>query len=292
MGPGDQDYATAVATVMAAQELLPAQPSDLTAILADPDEFAALLRPRWDPAPASELVRYLRENLDPGRIDWWHKVIDQVIQERIAVPILAGTPQYPARLARCWDAPPVLFATAPIPPGPAVAIVGSRDTVPELAASARKLAAEVAAAGVVVVSGLAAGIDAAAHRGALEAGGQTVAVMGTGIRHIYPPQNTDLADEIRRRGVLVSQFAPDAPRTRTTFLRRNHVIAGLADVSVVIDGQQRSGSRHEVEQAITYGRRVLMWAPALVGQRWARQLAAAGSAAFVSSGREVLAALN
>ncbi|EUA17440.1 hypothetical protein I552_0641 [Mycobacterium xenopi 3993] len=81
---------------MAAQELLPAQPSDLTAILADPDEFAALLRPRWDPAPASELVRYLRENLDPGRIDWWHKVIDQVIQERIAVPILAGTPQYPA----------------------------------------------------------------------------------------------------------------------------------------------------------------------------------------------------
>ncbi|EUA17545.1 DNA recombination-mediator A family protein [Mycobacterium xenopi 4042] len=276
---------------MAAQELLPAQPSDLTAILADPDEFAALLRPRWDPAPASELVRYLRENLDPGRIDWWHKVIDQVIQERIAVPILAGTPQYPARLARCWDAPPVLFATAPIPPGPAVAIVGSRDTVPELAASARKLAAEVAAAGVVVVSGLAAGIDAAAHRGALEAGGQTVAVMGTGIRHIYPRRTLTWLMKSAAGGAGVA-VRPDAPRTRTTFLRRNHVIAGLADVSVVIDGQQRSGSRHEVEQAITYGRRVLMWAPALVGQRWARQLAAAGSAAFVSSGREVLAALN
>ncbi|EUA17441.1 DNA recombination-mediator A family protein [Mycobacterium xenopi 3993] len=118
-----------------------------------------------------------------------------------------------------------------------------------------------------------------------------MAVMGTGIRHIYPRRTLTWLMKSAAGGAGVA-VRPDAPRTRTTFLRRNHVIAGLADVSVVIDGQQRSGSRHEVEQAITYGRRVLMWAPALVGQRWARQLAAAGSAAFVSSGREVLAALN
>jgi DNA processing protein len=156
----------------------------------------------------------------------------------------------------------------------------------------RELAATVAAAGAVVVSGLAAGVDGAAHRGALDAAGQTVAVMGTGITHIYPEQNTGLAEEIRRHGVLLSQFAPDAPRTKTTFLRRNHVIAGLSDVSVVMAGQHRSGSRHEVEQAIEYGRPVLMWAPTLAGEQWAQQLVTNGSATFVSSSKEVLTALS
>jgi DNA processing protein len=288
----DQDYARTVATVMAAQEVLPGQPSDLSAILRDPDQLEALMRRALEPTPTSELVHYLRENIEQGRIDWWHKVIDRLMQSRTAMPVLAGTPDYPARLARCWDAPPLLFVTAPMPTGPAVAIVGSRETTPQVLADTHDLAAELAAAGVVVVSGLAAGVDGAAHRGALDAAGQTVAVMGTGITSVYPPQNTDLAEQIRRHGVLVSQFAPHAPRTRTTFLRRNHVIAGLSDVSVVMDGQQRSGSRHEIEQAITYGRPVLMWAPALTAQRWARQLEAAGSAAFVSSGAEILATVG
>lgn len=288
----DQDYVRKVATVMAAGEVLPGQPSDLTGILGDPEQIEALLRPPLDSASTSELVGYLRENIEPGRIDWWHKVIDRLLQRRAAMPILAGSADYPQRLARCWDAPPVLFATAPIPVGPAVAIVGSRETTPQVLADTRELAADLSSAGVVVVSGLAAGVDGAAHRGALDAEGQTVAVMGTGITSVYPPENTDLAEQIRRRGVLVSQFAPHAPRTRTTFLRRNHVIAGLSDVSVVMDGQQRSGSRHEVEQAIAYGRPVLMWAPALTSQRWARQLEAAGSAAFVSSGADILAAVR
>lgn len=288
----DQDYARTIATVMAAQEVLPGQPSDLSAILRDPDQLEALMRPALEPTTTSELVHYLRENIEQGRIDWWHKVIDRLMQSRTAMPVLAGTPDYPARLARCWDAPPLLFVTAPMPTGPAVAIVGSRETTPRVLADTHDLAAELAAAGVVVVSGLAAGVDGAAHRGALDATGQTVAVMGTGISSVYPPQNTDLAEQIRRHGVLVSQFAPHAPRTRTTFLRRNHVIAGLSDVSVVMDGQQRSGSRHEIEQAITYGRPVLMWAPALTAQRWARQLEAAGSAAFVSSGAEILATVR
>jgi DNA processing protein len=288
----EEEYATIVGTVMAAGELLPAQPSDLTAVLRDPEQLVELLRPVWEAPRSSELVCYLREHIDPGRIDWWHKTIDQLMQRNVARPILAGGPDYPARLARCWDAPPVLFATAPIPAGPAVAIVGSRDTTPEVLTITRELAATVAAAGVVVVSGLAAGVDGAAHRGALDADGQTVAVMGTGITHVYPQQNAGLAEEIRRRGVLLSQFAPDAPRTKTTFLRRNHVIAGLSDVSVVMAGQHRSGSRHEVEQAIAYGRPVLMWAPTLAGEQWAQQLAANGSAAFVSSDEEVLTVLG
>jgi len=288
----DQDDVRKVATVMAAQEILPGQPSDLSGILADQKQVEALLRPPLDPVQASELVHYLRENIEPGRIDWWYKEIDQLVESRTAIPVLAGSPDYPARLARCWDAPPVLFITSPIPTGSAVAIVGSRETTPEVLTQTRELAAELAAAGEVVVSGLAAGVDSAAHRGALDAGEHTVAVMGTGITQIYPPQNTDLAEQIRHHGVLVSQFAPHAPRTKTTFLRRNHVIAGLSNASVIMDGQQRSGSRHEVEQAISYGRPVFMWTPALTGQRWARQLEAAGSATFVSNGEEVLAALR
>lgn len=288
----DEEYARTVGLVMAAQELLPAQPSDLTAILRDTGQREALLSPMWEAPPASGLVSYLHDHLDPGRIDRWHKVIDQLIQRNVARPILAGTPDYPVRLAQCWDAPPVLFATAPVPAGPAIAIVGSRDTTPEVLTITRELAASVASAGAVVVSGLAAGVDAAAHRGALDAGGQTVAVMGTGVAHIYPQQNAGLAEEIRRHGVLLSQFAPDAPRTKTTFLRRNHVIAGISDVSVVMAGQHRSGSHHEVEQAIAYGRTVLMWSPTLAGQQWAQQLAGIGSAAFVSSCDEVLTVLG
>ena len=288
----EQDYARTVATVMAAQEVLPGQPSDLSAILADPEQLDALQRPALDSAPASELVGYLRENVEPGRIDRWHKVIDRLMLSRAAMPILAGSADYPKRLARCWDAPPVLFVTASMPSGPAVAIVGSRETTPQVLADTRELAGELASAGVVVVSGLAAGVDGAAHRGALDAHGQTVAVMGTGITSVYPPQHTDLADQIRRYGVLVSQFAPHAPRTGTTFLRRNHVIAGLSDVSVIMDGRQRSGSRHEIEQAITYSRPVLMWAPALTSQPWARQLEAAGAATFVRTAKEILTAVG
>jgi DNA processing protein len=288
----NEEYARNVGAVMAAQELLPAQPSDLTGILHDREQREALLLPGWESPPqASDLVTYLREHIDPGRIDRWHKEVDQLMQRNIARPILAGTAHYPKRLAECWDAPPVLFATAPIPAGPAIAIVGSRDTTEEVLDMTRGLAAAVADAGAVVVSGLAAGVDGAAHWGALDVQGQTVAVMGTGITHIYPKQNVELAGEIRRHGVLVSQFAPEAPRTGTTFLRRNHVIAGLSDISVVMAGQQRSGSRHEVSQAIGYGRTVLMWAPTLEGERWAQQLAASGSAAFVRSSDEVLTAL-
>ena len=274
-------------TVMAALELLPAQPSDLTAVVADPKEFASLIAPAFYDVNSSDLVRYLRNNLDAGRIDWWHKTIHRLMEEGVATPLLAGTPPYPRRLGRCWDAPPLLFSTAPVMDAPSVAIIGSRATTPDVLNQARRLAAEIAAGGTVVVSGLAMGVDTAAHMGALDAGGQTIAVMGTGITQVYPEQNRDLARSIREQGVLMSQFAPYAPRTRTTFLRRNHVIAGLSDVSVVMAGRAQSGSRHEVEQALTYRRVVLIWEPVLGHQAWAQKLVGSGQARFISSAEEV-----
>ncbi|GAA2411001.1 DNA-protecting protein DprA [Mycolicibacterium llatzerense] len=287
----DTDALMAVATVMSVQELLPASPSDLTQILRNSAEREALLSLNHH-APSSDLVSYLCEHIDLGRREWWFKALSEIIESNTARPVLAGTPEYPIRLARCWDAPPVLFTTNAIPDMPAIAIIGSRDADDQALADAHELGYTLAQHDVAVVSGLAAGVDTQAHIGALAAGGVTLAVLGTGIRRIFPADNGPLSDEIRRDGVLISQFAPDAPRTGTTFLRRNHVIAGLSDISVVIDGRYRSGSRHEIEQAVGYGRPALLWEPILASQNWAQELADTGRAMFVSSAAEVLAQMG
>lgn len=283
----DTDALMAVATVMSVQELLPASPSDLTHILRNSAEREALLSLDHH-APSSHLVSYLCEHIDLGRREWWFKTLSEVIESNTAHPVLAGTAEYPTRLAQCWDAPPVLFTTDTIPDMPAVAIVGSRGAADRALADAHSLGYTLAHHNVAVVSGLAAGVDTQAHKGALAAGGVTLAVLGTGIRHVFPVENGPLSEEIRRDGVLVSQFAPDAPRTGTTFLRRNHVIAGLSDASLIIDGRDRSGSRHEIEQAVGYGRRALLWEPVLASQAWAHELADTGQATFVSSAADVL----
>ena len=292
----EQDYVRQVAIVMASLELLPAESSDLTGILRDADQFHALIDPNAGSFD-SELVGYLRENLDHSRIEYWHKQIDRLIIGDVAWPILAAdipdAPIYPERLARCWDAPPVLFVTAPIHEvGRSVAIIGSRSAQEGVLADTHALAKDLSATAVTIVSGLAIGVDAAAHEGALAADGPTIAVLGTGITRVFPAENTDLAQRIRRTGALVSQFAPYAPRTRTSFLHRNHVIAGLSDVSIIMAGESRSGSRHEIGRAMAYGRTVLMWEPALAHQRWARKLADTGRAAFVSDADEVRSALD
>ncbi len=117
--------------------------------------------------------------------------------------------------------------------------------------------------------------------------------MGTGIDRVFPPEeNIDLAEQIRESGTVLSQFAPSAPRTGTTFLRRNSVIAALTDVSLVMDGRERSGSRHEIEQAIAFGRSALMWAPSLASEDWAQDLANRGLASFVSSVEQVVAKIE
>jgi DNA processing protein len=292
----EQDYIRKAAIVMASLELLPAQPSDLTGILRDPDQFHALIDQNAQNYE-TDLVGYLRENLDSTRIEHWHKQLEKLIANDVAAPALAADlpdqPRYPVRLARCWDAPPILFGSNEVRDDqPTVAIIGSRAAEQGTLVETRALAGELAAAGITIVSGLAIGVDAAAHQGALDVDGYTIAVLGTGITRIYPEQNADLADRIRATGTLLSQFAPYAPRTRTSFLRRNHVIAGLSDVSIIMTGETRSGSRHETEQALKYGRTVLMWEPALVDQKWARQLAKSGRAAFISHCDHVHAALE
>src|SRR3989475_10815002 len=146
----------------------------------------------------------------------------------------------------------------PPPEGPRVAIVGSRRPSPYGEAVAEQLSLELARARVVVVSGLALGIDAAAHRGALNAGGVTVAVMGTGVDVIYPAGNGVLADAILAAGgALVSQFPDGTAPRRHNFPARNYTMAALSDVVVVVEAAEGSGALITAEAALDPHKQVM-----------------------------------
>jgi DNA processing protein len=159
------------------------------------------------------------------------------------IELRPGDARYPALLGAI-PAPPRLFVRGGLDAADAlaVAIVGSRRPTPYGLAIAERLASELAARGVTIVSGLARGIDTAAHRGALAAGGRTLAVLGCGLDVIYPPENTLLARAIEARGALVSQFAPGVPALAGHFPARNRTLAGLALGVVVVEAAERSGA--------------------------------------------------
>jgi DNA processing protein len=141
--------------------------------------------------------------------------------------------------------------------GPAVAVIGSRRGSPCGLRTAHRLSFELAARGVRIVSGLARGIDGRAHRGALDGGGLTMAVLGSGLDVVYPPEHAALADEIRRRGVLMSEFPPGTSPDPFNFPLRNRLISGFSDAVVVVEAGDRSGTMITVEAALAQGRDVL-----------------------------------
>ncbi|HEX3976735.1 MAG TPA: DNA-processing protein DprA [Solirubrobacteraceae bacterium] len=181
---------------------------------------------------------------------------------------------YPENLRTVHDRPPILFVSGGLTPADArsVAIVGARRAGSGGLAAASILAGALARGGYVVVSGLAAGIDTAAHEAALSAGGRTVAVIGTGLRHSYPPENAALQRRIAAEGAVVSQFWPDAPPTRASFPLRNAVMSGLALGTVVVEASFRSGARLQARLALAHGRPVFLWR-ALLEEAWAREVA-------------------
>jgi DNA processing protein len=141
---------------------------------------------------------------------------------------------------------------------PRVAIIGSRDASPEGLQRARALATQVVAAGGVVVSGLARGIDTAAHLGALEAGGRTVAVIGTPLDRAHPPENADLQARIAREHLVVSQFAPGTRTTRSSFPLRNATMALLSHATLIVEAGERSGTRYQAEECERLGRSLIL----------------------------------
>lgn len=165
---------------------------------------------------------------------------------------------YPPLLAELHDPPAAIHVRGDteILEEPAVAIVGARSCSSYGAGVARELARELARAGVVVVSGLARGIDGEAHRGTLEGGGRTVAVLGCGIDRDYPRSHSELARRIREHGAVVSEYPPGVEPAPWRFPARNRIIAGLCAATVVVEARERSGALITADFALELGRDV------------------------------------
>ena len=174
-------------------------------------------------------------------------------------PIGFDSAAYPVALTTIIDPPPVLWTRGAIDVlnRPAVAIVGARAASPYGLSVAGRLASDLAAAGVVVVSGLARGVDSAAHRGALAARGTTIAVLGSGVDVVYPPEHAPLAAEIAASGAVISELTPGAAPLPQFFPQRNRIISGLSRAVVVIEAGEQSGSLITARLALEQGREVL-----------------------------------
>ncbi len=169
-----------------------------------------------------------------------------------------GDAEYPARLAAIGSAPPVVYLRGTLEPDDdaAVAIVGSRRATAYGEEMARELGRELGRRGLTIVSGLARGIDAAAHRGAVEVGGRTLAVLGSGLDQIYPPEHRGLADDVAKAGALLSEFPLGTAPFRLNFPRRNRIISGLSLGVVVVEAGVESGALITANHALEQGREV------------------------------------
>jgi len=166
--------------------------------------------------------------------------------------------EYPENLKNIYDPPPVLYIRGKIEKSDqkALAIVGTRRASSYGLEIAKKLAGELAALGITIVSGMATGIDSAAHRGALEGKGRTIAVFGTGVDEIFPSQNKELAGQIAFAGALVSEFPLGTKGEKGNFPRRNRIISGLSLGVIVVEGHYDSGAMITAKLALDQGREV------------------------------------
>ena len=230
-----------------------------------------------DGPPAEELIEQYTEMLHG-------------LEERGIRAITISSAEFPSAVAQLKAPPLFLFyrGTLDTSDSSGIAIIGSRRVTDEALATARSWAGEISRRGAVVVSGLAAGIDREAHLGALGEGRRTVAVIGTGIERAYPKENAGLQEEIATRHLVVSQFLPDAPPTKTTFPMRNAVMAAWARATLVIDADERSGAALQARLAAEQGRPLFLHHKLRI-QPWANKFVDAGQATFVDSPEEVLA---
>jgi len=167
-------------------------------------------------------------------------------------------PDYPERLKTIYDPPPVLYVQGELDPPdqPSIAIVGTRGATTYGKMAAERMANGLAEAGITVISGLALGVDAAAHRGALASGGRTIAVMASGLDRIYPSQHAQLAKDITRSGALITEFPIGTKPDAVNFPRRNRVISGVSSGTLVVEAGGRSGALITAAFAAEQGRDV------------------------------------
>jgi DNA processing protein len=203
-------------------------------------------------------------------------------------------PGYPENLRAVHDRPPLVFVGGRLHSSDArsIAVVGARNATAQGLQSTAEVAARLVQEGYTVVSGLAAGIDTAAHTAALAAGGRTVAVIGTGLRRSYPAENADLQRRIASECAVVSQFWPDAPPNRRSFPMRNAVMSGIALATLVVEARETSGARIQARLALAHGRPVFLPGSLVSEQAWAREFAQRPGVHVVHRPAELTAALE
>jgi DNA processing protein len=204
------------------------------------------------------------------------------IAESGAVLITLGDPHYPPPLRQIFDPPILLFARGRVEllQSLSVAVVGTRRPTPYGLAVAERLSGDLAHAGLTIVSGMARGVDTAAHKGALAAAGDTVAVLGCGVDVVYPAENRKLATELAAKGLIISEFPMGATAFPQNFPIRNRIISGISLGVLVVEGAQYSGSAITAKLAMDQGREVfavpgnitnkLAWGPNLLIKQGAR----------------------
>lgn len=205
-----------------------------------------------------KMTKHARRTFDEIKQAFDPPTIEQLLREKEITALTPADNDYPDRLREIPDPPPMLFVDGDIPDVPSIAIVGSRKSTVTGVETARELGRGLGRRGVCVVSGLALGIDAAAHEGALETGGPTVGVLGCGIDVIYPKNNHTLFERVRGSGAVVSEYYLGEPPLAWRFPARNRIIAGLADAVVVIEAPEKSGALITARHALESGRDV--WA--------------------------------
>lgn len=246
--------------------LMTAAPNPVDAWRLSVTELASL--EGWNRQAASALVA-ARQN----PVLWAKAEATWRAAERAALRLVTlADADYPRRLRSIPDPPPLLYQAGPGLPDdrPAIAIVGTRKPTPYGLSVAERFGADLAAAGAVVISGLALGIDSAAHRGALRVGGLSAAVLGTGADVPYPRASTGLYRRLVETGAVLSELPPGTGARPEAFPERNRIISGLADAVVVVEAGERSGTLITVQSALEQGREVFavpgpIWSPMSVG---------------------------
>ncbi len=197
---------------------------------------------------------------------------------------------YPSNLRVIPKLPPFLFYRGELRRDDtrSVAVVGTRRASVRGLDSATKLASLLVGEGVTVISGLAKGIDTAAHTAVLQASGRTIAVVGTGILQVYPKENAELAERLLERGAIVSQFWPSASPTRYSFPMRNEVMSGISQGTAVIEASSTSGAKMQARLALEQGKRAFLMSSLVTSEAWAKGYLEKRGAIKVSSVDDVV----
>ncbi len=237
------------------------------------------------------LMAGLVASLDRTRIDHWAVQLRLLEQDGIRL-VTCVDEEYPVNLRMIFNRPPFLFYRGEIRDSDqrAVAVVGTRSPSDEGRRIATKVATELVEHDVTVVSGLALGVDVAAHAASLNAGGRTIAVLGSSLDHVSPAANRSVANRIASngQGALVSQFLPGTPPRRWTFPQRNVVTSGLSAATVVVEAGPTSGARLQAENCLEHGKKLLLVKHLVTSQPWAAEMTDRAGVSVVDSVDEIV----